>query len=789
MDLSMRWLSEFVDVDVTPHDYSEALTMSGSKVEGYSVEAEEITGVKVGRVLSIEKHPDADKLVVCQLDMGTEQIQIVTGAQNLTVGDLVPVATDGANLPNGVKIKKGKLRGVVSQGMMCSIAELGVTLSDFPYAIEDGIFVLQEDCKPGDDVKEAIGLNDTIVEFEITSNRPDCLSVIGLARETAVTFDKPFKEHTPVVTENGGDINEMLDVKVETPLCKRYMARVVKNIKVAPSPRWLRERLRSSGVRPISNIVDITNYVMLEYGQPMHAFDYKLVSDGKIRIRQAAKGEKITTLDGVERELTETMMVIADANKPVAVAGVMGGEFSGIMENTDTIVFESACFDGSSVRTTAKALGMRTDASARYEKGLPAKLCEFALDRACELITMLGAGEVVAGCIDCGEYDKTPKTVKFEPEWTNKFLGTNIEKAQMVSILERLGFTVDGDTITVPYYRIDIEHKADIAEEIARIYGYNEILDTGIRGCANGKVTDKQKFERQINDCMLSLGYSQINTYSYISPKEYDLINMPNDADMRKSVKIMNPLGEDTSLMRNTTLPSIMEILSLNYKNRNISAKLYEIATEYIPLGENELPIERKVLTVGAYGGGIDFYDIKGAVEETLRKMNISEWDVEASENEYAFHPGRTAVLSIGGKRLGIIGQIHPTVCGNYDINSEVYVAMIDFETAYACRANERTYHTLPRYPSVSRDLAIICDRDLPVLSLKKAIVNASGALLENVELFDVYTGEQIEKGKKSVAYSITLRSDSGTLNEKQSDKVISKIIAEVEKLGATLRS
>ena len=482
------------------------------------------------------------------------------------------------------------------------------------------------------------------------------------------------------------------------------------------------------------------------------------------------------------------MMIIADSKKPIAVAGVMGGEFSGIIEDTNTIVFESACFDGASVRTTAKALGMRTDASSRYEKGLPAELCEAALDRACELITMLGAGEVVGGYIDCGDYDKEPKTVKFEPEWTNKFLGTNIEKAEMISILERLGFKVNGDIITVPYYRIDIEHKADIAEEIARIYGYNNIDDTGIRGCANGKVTESQKFERSINNSMLSLGYSQINTYSYISPKEYDMINMPNDDEMRKSVKIMNPLGEDTSLMRNTTLPSIMRILSLNYKNRNADARLYEIATEYIPLGENELPIERKVLTVGAYGK-LDFYDIKGVVEETLRKMNIKEWDIVATDKEYAFHPGRTALLTIGEKKLGVIGQIHPSVCANYDIDDEIYVAMIDFNTMYENQNDERTYHSLPRFPSVTRDLAILCDIDLPVLSLKKAIISGAGPLLEKVELFDIFTGEQIEKGKKSVAYSLTLRSDSGTLNEKQSDKVITKIIAEVEKLGATLRS
>ena len=790
MDLSVRWLKDFVDIDYQPRDYFESLTMSGSKVEGFSKEGEEISGVIIGKINSLEKHPDSDHLWICQVDVGSEVLQIVTGAQNLKVGDIVPVATNGSTLPGGIKIKKGKLRGIESNGMLCSLGELGLTLGDFPYAIEDGIFVIEEECELGQDVKDALGFNDDIVEFEITSNRPDCLSVIGLAKETAATYNLPFKGHTPVVTENNESIDDYLKVELKaTDLCYRYMARIIKNINVKPSPRWMRERLRASGVRPINNIVDITNYVMLEYGQPMHAFDYKHVAGGELCIRRADDGEKIMTLDGTERELNNTMLCIADRDKPAAVAGVMGGEYSGIFDDTTTVVFECANFNGASIRKTAKALGMRTDASGRYEKGLPAKLCKPALDRACELITMLGAGEVVGGCIDVKNFDETPKTVKFEPEWTNAFLGTDIPKETMVEYLERLGFTVENDIITAPYYRIDIAHKADIAEEIARMYGYNVITDTSIRGKANGIVTAEQKFERSIDTAMLARGYNQIITYSFMSPKEYDLICMPEVDVLRKSVTISNPLGEDTSIMRTTALPSMMETLALNYSMRNTEARLYEIAKEYIPQGDDVLPIEQKKLMMGAYGGNISFYKIKGAVETMLDLLNINDYEFTAKTDAYAFHPGRTAEISVGDKVIGIIGEIHPQVCENYGISERVYVADIDIQAMFESVAEEKTYHQLPKFPSVTRDLAILCDADMPVAKLKKAIVSGVGSLLESVKLFDVYQGDQIPDGKKSVAYTFVMRSETGTLSDKQSEKAVKKVVAELEKLGAEIRS
>ena len=582
MNLSMKWLKEFVDIDIKPRDFSEAMTISGSKVEGYEIEGSEISNVVVGKILSIVPHQDSDHLVICQVDIGeSEPIQIVTGASNLTVGDLVPAALNNSTLPGGIKIKKGKLRGVESNGMLCSLGELGLTLNDFPYAIEDGIFVLQEDCQPGQPICEAIGLNDIKVEFEITSNRPDCLSVIGLARETAVTYDKPLKLHQPQVKAGHGNANDHLSVDIiDSDLCYRYCAAIVENIKIEPSPRWLRERLRASGVRPINNIVDITNYVMLEYGHPMHAFDLRYIDNAKINVRRAKDGEKITTLDGVERNLKSDMLVIADANKPVAVAGVMGGEYSGIMDDTTTIVFESACFSGPSVRITAKELGMRTDSSARFEKGLDPANCMPALMRACELTEMLNAGEVLNGFIDCDKSDKTPRTVKFEPEWINKFLGIECPHDRMVKILTDLGFKLDGDDIIVPSFRTDIEHKADIAEEIARIYGYNVIPITQLRGSIQAQLTDKQHFESLVNQTMLSLGCSEIYTFSFISPKYYDKILMPADSPLRNSVKISNPLGEDTSIMRTTSLPSMCETLSRNYNNRNANASLYEITTE-----------------------------------------------------------------------------------------------------------------------------------------------------------------------------------------------------------------
>lgn len=794
MNLSMRWLKEFVDTDenMTPREFSEAMTMSGSKVEGYEIEGEKIKNVVVGKVLSIEKHPDADKLVVCQVEVGLDEpIQIVTGAKNLTVGDLVPVAKHQSVLTDGTKITKGKLRGVPSFGMMCSVAELGVTVNDFPYAIEDGIMVLQEDCKPGDDIREVLGFNDTKFEFEITSNRPDCFSVIGLAREASATFNKELKLHTPQVKGGNGDCTDMLDVKVEAPeLCKVYSAKIVKNVRVKPSPRWMRERLRAMGVRPINNIVDITNYVMLEYGQPMHAFDLRFVDEGKIRVRLANEGEKITTLDGVERSLKPTNLVIADANKPIAIAGVMGGEYSGIVDDTTTIIFESANFAGSSVRLTAKDHGMRTDASSRYEKGLDPNSVLPALERACELVEMLDAGDVMDGVIIDKHFDETSRvTIPFEPEWTNKFLGTDISKEAMIAYLEKIDCIVENDIITVPTFRPDLLHKADIAEEIARFYGYNNIATTSVSGGAQGKYSPEQRFARTLNQSMLAMGMNEILTYSFISPKYYDKILMPQDCELRNSVTIRNPLGEDTSVMRTTAIPSMMEILSKNYNNRNATAYLYEICREYIPTEPDKLPVEKEVLIAGMYGDGADFFTAKGMLEELLNKAGLQEYDIEASSDEYSFHPGRCAVLSVQGEKLGVIGEMHPQCTENYGIGTRVYIFKIDVAVLYKYANTEKSYTPLPKYPAVTRDLALLCDEAIPVITLQKAMEKAGGKIVESIKLFDVYQGKQIEAGKKSVAFNITMRSSEGTLTDEQAGSAMQKMMTALEKLGAILRS
>ena len=790
MDLSLNWLKEFVDTGCTdPREFSEKMTMSGSKVEGYTLTAEEIDKVVVGKVLEIEKHPDADKLVICQVDVGNETIQIVTGANNLTVGDLVPVALDGSTLPGGVKIKKGKLRGVVSNGMMCSLGELKLTQNDFPYAIENGIFVLQEECKPGDNIVDVLNLDDTIVEFEITPNRQDCLSVIGLAREAAVTFDKPLKLHKPVVKECGGDVNEYLKVEVKAPtLCTRYMARVVKDIKIEPSPLWLRERLRSMGVRPINNIVDITNYVMLEYGQPMHAFDYRFVKGNNIIVRTAENGEKITTLDDVERELTDKMLVIANDEGPMAIGGVMGGEYSGIMDDTTTIVFESACFYGASIRNTSRALALRTDASAKYEKGLDPQNCAEALDRACELIDILNCGNVVSGVIDVDNSNYTPATIKLEPEWINAFIGMDVSREKMVQILTDLDFKVDGDIITVPSYRQDVLHKADIAEEIARFYGYDKIETTQLKGAVNAKYTPEQKAEITINNTLLACGYSEISTFSFISPKFYDKMLVPADSPIRDSVRILNPLGEDTSIMRTFSLPSMMQVLATNYASRNMSAKLYEIATEYVKVEGQELPNEPKKVIIGAYGENYDYFDLKGAVEELIEALNIKDFDIEPVSDIPWYHPGRCAKLMLGGDELGYLGEIHPVAVKNYGIGTKVYCATLDFETLFKHSGAEKIYHKMPRFPATSRDLALICDKDLPVVTMEKAIKNAAPKLIEQVNLFDVYTGNQVESGKKSVAYNIVLRACDRTLTDEETDGAIKKILKALSAVGAELR-
>jgi len=791
MNLSMKWLNEFTKAQMPPREFAEAMTMSGSKVEGYEIEGEKIKNVVVGKILSIEKHPDADKLVVCQVDAGgDEPLQIVTGASNLKEGDLVPVAKDNSVLTDGTKIKKGKLRGVVSCGMLCSLGELGLTQHDFPYAVEDGIFVLQESCEIGQDIRSAIGLDDTKVEFEITSNRPDCFSVIGLARESAATFGEELKLHTPVVKGGGGDCKGLLDVKIEAPdLCRVYSARIVKNVRVKPSPRWMRERLRAMGVRPINNIVDITNYVMLEYGQPMHAFDLRYIDEGKIRVRLARNGEKITTLDGIDRVLTDNNLVIADANKPVAIAGVMGGEFSGIMDDTATIVFESANFSGSSVRLTAKQHGMRTDASSRYEKGLDPHACLPALNRACELVELLDAGDVMDGIITDFCYQNVERRIGLDPQWINSFLATDIPREKMVEILEKIECQIDGSDIIVPTFRPDLEHKADIAEEIARFYGYNVIKSTAISGGAQGKYSARQKFDQMLSESMLAMGLSEIMTYSFISPKYYGKVLMPETHPLRNSVVISNPLGEDTSIMRTTALPSMMEILSKNYNNRNPQAHLFELAKEYIPTAPDELPIEKNKLIAGMYGGDIDFFTMKGIAEALLDKAGVYGWDIEASSEPFGYHPGRCAVLTIGGEELGVLGEIHPECAKNYGIAGRVYAMSLDADVMYKNAQLAKSYKPLPKYPAITRDLAVICDENIPVLTLEKAISSAAGSYLESLKLFDVYQGKQIEAGKKSVAFSITLRSADSTLTDEQASATVKRIMKALDKVGAVLRS
>ena len=788
MNLSMKWLSEFVTLDpMSPREFAEAMTMSGSKVEGWEIEGEKLDKVVVGQVLSIEKHPDADKLVVCQVDAGGEApIQIVTGASNLTAGDKVPVALDGSTLVNGTKIKKGKLRGVESCGMMCSLGELGLTAHDFPYAIEDGIFVLQEECELGQDIRSVIGLNDTGVEFEITSNRPDCFSVIGLAREAAATFDKELKLHTPVVKAGHGDCAGLLDVKIEAPdLCPIYSARIVKNVRVKPSPRWLRERLRVMGVRPINNIVDITNYVMLEYGQPMHAFDLRSIDEGKIRVRRAKNGEKITTLDGTNHVLTDNQLVIADAGKPVAIAGVMGGEYSGIVDDTTTIVFESANFLGSSVRITARDQGMRTDASSRYEKGLDPNNCIPALNRACELVELLDAGDVMDGIIMDDHSKALPRKIPLEADWINRFLDLSLSEEEMRAILSKLGCQFDGDLVIVPTYRPDLVHKADIAEEIARFYGYNKIPSTSIRGGAQGKYSARQKFDQTISRTMLAAGLSEIMTYSFVSPKAYDKILVPADSPLRKSVVISNPLGEDTSIMRTTALPSMLEILQRNYNNRNASAHLFEIAREYIPTAENELPVEKNKLICGFYGGdGLDFFTVKGIVEALFDQISLYNWDIEAVRDQFAFHPGQCAKLSAGDDVLG-----YPKVAENYGIDEKVYAVTLDVDLLFTHASPEKQYHPLPKFPAVTRDLALLCEESIPVLTLEKTIQSACGQILESIKLFDVYQGKQIAAGQKSVAFNITLRSADSTLGEEQVNAAMKRIMKALEKMDVKLRT
>ena len=895
MILSRKWLNEFVDVsDISDREFDEAMTLSGSKVETVTALNESLKNVVVGKILSMEKHPDSDHMWICQIDVGqAEPTQIVTGAWNIHVGDLVPVAQHKSLLPNGTRIEKGKLRGVVSNGMLCSLKELSLTAEhdypyavitpaallndykpldpekpsipadikagdkvfgpvvcgkvlecetqsyglyhttldiggataspdtacsnlhagdlvayntktdsictledlhaeqkEFPHCIADGIFVLNEDVKPGDDMAVVIGADDHVVEFEITPNRPDCLSVIGLAREASATFGRPLKLHTPEVKGCGGSIAELVDIDIEDgDLCPRYTARMVKNVKIQPSPTWMRERLRNSGVRPINNIVDITNYVMLEYGQPMHAFDFSCVEGGHIIVRTAREGETIQTLDGNQRKLTTSMLCICGENKPVCVAGVMGGANSEIVGDTAMVLFESANFNGTSVHRTAAALNMRTDASSRYEKGLDPMNTLKAVERACELVELLGAGEVVEGVMDVIAKDSNPVTVKLEPEKVNGLLGTDVSREEMVRILEALDFKVEGDTIHVPSWRSDVEHYSDIAEEVARFYGYNNIPDTLSNGLtARRGLTDIQQTENLLGSVCRAAGYDEIITYSFISPTYYDKIDLPKDSPLRDSLKILNPLGEDTSIMRTTTLPSMLEILTRNYNFRNKSAKLYELGRVYFKRADG-LADEPKVLTLGAYGDGMDFFALKGAVEAVLKQLRIENVRFLADSENPSYHPGRCAKVFSGDRLLGVLGQVHPHVAGNYGVDAELYAAELRFDALYESKGSQPLYQPLPKFPAVTRDIAVVCDAAVTVGELEDAIRKGAKGLLKDAALFDIYTGTGIAPGKKSVAFNLTLRADDRSLTAEEADADVKSILTALEQeCGAVLR-
>ena len=885
MILSRNWLNEFVDLkDITDKEFNDEMTLSGSKVETIERPDENLKNVVVGKILEMKRHENSDHMWVLKIDVGqAEPVQIVTGAWNIHVGDYVPAALHGAHLPGGVKIEKGKLRGVESNGMLCSLKELGMTAEhDFPYAvitpaallndyhpidpakpsipadikpgdkvygpvvaarvlecaplgdgtfhtcldlgnatavpdtrcsnlhegdlvayntksdtictledlhaeqkefphcIADGIFVLQEeDAEPGLNMAHILGFDDSIVEFEITPNRPDCLSVIGLAREASATFKRPLKLHTPEPHGCGGSIADLVDIDIEDgDLCPRYTARMVKNVKIAPSPRWMRERLRNSGVRPINNIVDITNYVMLEYGQPMHAFDFSCVEGGHIIVRTAREGETIQTLDGNERKLTPNMLCICDEHKPVCVAGVMGGANSEIVGDTAMVLFESANFNGVSVRRTASALGMRTDASSRYEKGLDMMNTIKAVERACELVELLGCGEVVDGVMDVVAKEKAPTVVKLEPDKINALLGTELSEDLMREILVSLGFILNGDDIYVPSWRGDVEHYSDIAEEVARFYGYNKIPCTLMRGeTTRGGFSEQQRFDRAIGGAVRALGYDEIITYSFISPTYYDKIRMPKDSSLRNSLKILNPLGEDTSIMRTTILPSMLEIIARNHSYRNKSARLYELGKIYLPR-EDGLADEPKYLSLGAYGDGVDFFSFKGSIETLLHELRITDVKYVACTDNDSYHPGRCAKVYAGETYLGVFGQIHPLVAANYGMDTEVYTAELSFDAMYEKRGDIPVYQPLPKFPAVTRDIAVVCDEAVTVGALEESIRRGAKGLLKDVSLFDIYRGSGVAIGKKSVAFNLVLRADDRSLTGEEADEDVQSILA-----------
>ncbi|MBO5954134.1 MAG: phenylalanine--tRNA ligase subunit beta [Oscillospiraceae bacterium] len=794
MKLNRKWINEeFVDLSaISDKEFVDTMTIFGQKVETYERMDAEIKNVLVGKVVSIVRHENSDHMWVCQVDVGqAEPVQIVTGAQNVKAGDLVPAALHNSYLPGGIHITKGKLRGEVSNGMLCSLKELNLTLGDFPYAIEDGIWIIEEDCKPGDDINTVIGNDDTVVDFEITNNRPDCYSIIGLAREAAAAFGKPMKHHEPVVQgSDAGSMYDKLDVEVPADqLCNRYTARMVANVKIGPSPKWLRQRLRANGIRAINNIVDITNYVMLEYGQPMHAFDYRYVSSGKIVVREAEEGETLTTLDGNVRSLKPGMLVIADENKPIGLAGIMGGENSEILDDTTTVVFESANFNGTSIRQTALALGMRTESSGKFEKNLDPMMTVPAVQRACELVELLGCGDVLDGTIDIVNYVPQSRTMELEPEKINALLGTCISEEKMVEYLKLLEIGVEDRTIHVPSWRPDLNLMADIAEEVGRSYGYNEIPTTDLKMSTQGGYTPFMKLENKTGVLCRALGYSEIITYSFVSPAIFDQIRLGADSPLRNTLKIQNPLGEDTSVMRTIALPSMLDILSRNNAYQNKSAKLYELAKIYLPVEGQVLPEEPKMLVLGTYGAGESFFTIKGELEAIFAGLRLQKASYTAVSDNPSYHPGRCAKVTVGGEDVGYIGQVHPLVAANYGMDAEVYCAEISLTKLAEHQLPDPTYVPLPKYPTVSRDLSLICEESITVAQVEDVITASAGNLLRSIRLFDIYRGTGLPEGKKSLAFSLELRADDRTLTDADSENVVSKVLAALkDRLDISLR-
>ncbi|MDD6307328.1 MAG: phenylalanine--tRNA ligase subunit beta [Clostridiales bacterium] len=804
MNTSLKWIKDLVPgLSCTPQEYMDAMTLSGSKVEGYEKMDEDLEKIVIGQVKSVERHPDADKLVICQVDIGTETIQIVTGAPNVTEGCKVPVVLDGGKVAGGhdgskteggIKIKKGKLRGIESNGMMCSIEELGSTRDMFPLAPENGLYILPEDAPVGANAVEYLGLDDTVVEYEITSNRVDCFSVLGIAREAAATFGKEFVP--PVVTETGNneDVNDYIKVTVkDSDLCSRYTARVVKNIKLAPSPEWMQRRLRAQGIRPINNIVDITNYVMEEYGQPMHAYDLDTIEYNEIVVRRAAKDEKFVTLDGQERTLDDSVLVICDGKKAVGLAGIMGGENSMITDDVKTMLFEAACFDGTNIRLSSKKVGLRTDASSKFEKGLDPNNAMEAMNRACQLIEELGAGEVVGGAVDIYPVKKEGRRIAFEPEKYNKLLGTDISRETMLAYFAKLELGYDESTneVIVPSWRQDLECDADLAEEVARFFGYDKIPTTLPSGEATtGKLTFKLRIEEVARDIAEFCGFSQGMTYSFESPKVFDKLLIPADSPLRNTVVISNPLGEDFSIMRTISLNGMLTSLSTNFNRRNKDVRLYELGNIYLPkqVPVTELPEERMQFTLGMYGEG-DFYTMKGVVEEFLYKVGMKlkpEYDPNAQKP--FLHPGRQANLIYDGTVIGYLGEVHPLVASNYSIKERVYVAVIDMPEIVERASFDYKYEGIAKFPAATRDISMIVPKSVLAGDIEKVFDTKGGKLLENYQLFDIYEGAQIKPGYKSIAYSLTFRAKDRNLEEADITGAMNRIVKALEGMGAELR-